>query len=106
MLYKVKSKSEVCNLSDFPDAVISELESITATLDACYNRFGYDGGYALVAENITDLQEVKANYLDYTTEPPEVIREINGFMSVLYLPATEYSVSLIFPESLTKEVIR
>ena len=105
MLYKVKSKSEVYNLSDFPDAVISELESITGTLDACYNRFGYDGGYALVAENVADLQEVRTRYLDYTTEPPEVIKEMNGFVSVLYLPATEYSVSLILPKELSKEVI-
>ena len=106
MLYKLRTKAELYSLSNLPRDILPELENITGTLDACYNRFGYDGGYALVAENITDLQEVKANYLDYTTEPPEVIREINGFMSVLYLPATEYSVSLIFPESLTKEVIR
>lgn len=105
MLYKVKSKSDVYNLSDFPDAVISELESITGTLDACYNRFGYDGGYALVAETVDDLQEVKAHHIDYTTEPAELIREINGFVCVLYLPATEYSVSLILPKELSKEVI-
>ena len=104
MLYKFRTKSEIGSLTQFPQSVISELENITGTLDTCYNRFGHDGGYALVAENISDMQEVKAHHIDYTTEPPEVIKEMNGFVSVLYLPATEYSVSLIMPVEVMKEV--
>ena len=104
MLYKFRTKSEIGSLSQFPKSVISELEKITGTLDTCYNRFGHDGGYALVAENISDMQEVKAHHIDYTTEPPEVIKEINGFVSVLYLPATEYSISVIMPVEVMKEV--
>ena len=104
MLYKIRTKSEVGSLGQFPQIVISELENITGTLDTCYNRFGNDGGYALVAENVADLQEVKAHHIDYTTEPVELIREINGFASVLYLPATEYSISVIMPTEVMKEV--
>ena len=104
MLYKFRTKSEIGSLSQFPKSVISELEKITGTLDTCYNRFGHDGGYALVAETVADLQEVKAHHIDYTTEPPEIIREINGFVSVLYLPATEYSISIIMPIEVMKEV--
>ena len=104
MLYKIRTRAEIGNYSDLPKGVISELESITGTLDTCYNRFGHDGGYALVAENVADLQEVKAHHIDYTTEPVELIREINGFASVLYLPATEYSISLIMPTEVMKEV--
>ncbi len=107
MLYKIRTKSEITRLQNvFPKCVTEELERVTYTLDTCYNRFGHDGGYALVAESIADLAEVKAHHIDYTTEPAEIVKQINGFMSVLYLPATEYSVSLIFPESLTKEVIQ
>ena len=76
MLYKFRTKSEVSSLGQFPQPVIAELESITGTLDTCYNRFGHDGGYALVAETVADLQEVKAHHIDYTTEPAELIREI------------------------------
>ena len=104
MLYKFRTRAEIGNYSDLPKGVISELENITGTLDTCYNRFGHDGGYALVAENISDMQEVKAHYIDYTTEPPEIIREINGFVSVLYLPATEYSISVIMPIEVMQEV--
>ena len=103
MLHKFRTKSEVTGLPEFPDSVILEAERITAVLDTCYNRFGYDGGYVLIAENIADLQEVKAHHIDYTTEPPEVIKEINGFASVLYLPATEYSISLIMPIEVMEE---
>ena len=103
MLYKIKTKSDIYNLSNFPDAVISELESITGTLDTCYNRFGHDGDYALVAETVDDLQEVKAHHIDYTTEPAEVIKQMNGFVSVLYLPATEYSISVIMPTEVMQE---
>ena len=68
MLHKFRTKSEVTGLPEFPDSVILEAERITAVLDTCYNRFGYDGGYVLIAENITDLQEVKAHHIDYKVE--------------------------------------
>lgn len=104
MLYKFRTKAEVGEIANLPAEVISELQNITGTLDTCYNRFGHDGGFVLFAETVEDLQEVKAQHLDYTTEPPELIREINGFVSVLYLPATEYSISVIMPVAVMKEV--
>ena len=103
MLYKFRTKAEVTEADSPPAEVVSELENITGTLDPCYNRFGHDGGFALFAETVEDLQEVKALHLDYTTEPPELIREINCFVSILYLPATEYSISLIMPVEVMKE---
>ncbi|MGN0679704.1 MAG: hypothetical protein ACI4JS_08590 [Oscillospiraceae bacterium] len=101
MLYKFRTKAEALTLSStIPSEVLSHIINVCDILDDNYNSHGIDGGYILVAESVQDLLDIKAHHLDYTTEPIELRWLINGYISVLYLPATEYSVTVVLPQDI------
>ena len=67
MLYKIKTKSEVDTIRNkLPEAVITEALRVADFLDIWYNSIDMDGGYILIAEDITDLNTVKNEYFDYS----------------------------------------
>ena len=101
MLYQFRTRLEALTLpSTIPREVLSHIIDVCDILDENYNSHGIDGGYILVAENVQDLLDIKSHHLDYTTELIELRRLINGYISVLYLPATEYSVTIVMPRDI------
>lgn len=101
MLYQFRTKSEVMSLSDrVPKDVLEQLCEVAEILDSCYNSNGIDGGYILLAENVRDIEDIKNTHLDYTAEPIENVKKLNNYLSVLYLPWTEYSVTIVLPKTI------
>ena len=101
MLIQFRTRAEVLTLaSRVPSEVLSHICEVCSILDDSYNSHGVDGGYILLAENVQDLLDIKAHHLDYTTEPIEFLRRINGYISVLYLPATEFGVTIVLPQNI------
>ena len=107
MLYQFRTKTEAMTLADrVPPDVLEMLCDIAATMDSCYNSHGIDGGYILLAENVQDVEDIKRIHLDYTTEPVELVKHINHYISALYLPATEYAVTIVMPEEIAPEEMK
>lgn len=94
-MIKLKSKSDLHKLNGIPTDIRNEAERIAEILDNSYNSQGYDGGYIVVAETREDFNTIKNECVDYTTEPIEIYREVGCCVSLLFLPATEYSVSIL-----------
>lgn len=100
MLYKIKSISDISIISGiFPQYVIDEASRIAEILDTNYNNYGMDGGYIVLIENERDTEELK-RCIDYCSEPLELLRVIGDYVSLLFLPATEYSISVIMPKKI------
>lgn len=107
MLYQFRTKSEAMTLADrFPPEVLEQLCDIAATMDSCYNSHGIDGGYILLAENVHDVEDIKRIHLYYTTEPVELVKHINHYISALYLPATEYAVTIVMLENIAPDEMK
>lgn len=108
MLFQLRTKAEALTLtSRVPAEVLSHICEVCAILDDNYNSHGVDGGYLLLAENVQDLLDIRAHHLDYTTEPIEFLRRINDYISVLYLPATEFGVTIVLPQEIApKEMMK
>ena len=102
MLYQFRTKAEALTLADrVPNYVLNQICDVAGILDSCYNSHGIDGGYILLAENIQDVEDISRIHVDYSTEPVE-----NDYLSILYLPATEYSITVILPESIAPEEMK
>ena len=98
MIYKVKSLKDISVISSiFPQYVVDEASRIAEILDTNYNNYGMDGGYIVLIENERDTEELK-RCIDYCSEPVELSRIIDDYISLLLLPATEYSISVIMPK--------
>lgn len=108
MIFKIKTMHDVDILkSRFCNGVINECKRLAGIFDDNYNCNSMDGGFAAVVENKLDLEYVKVHYVDYTSIPYEFADIIpdSEFVSVLFLPATEYAVNLIIPMSVLPESI-
>ena len=105
-MIKLKSKSDMYKLKGMTTDIRSEAERIAEILDENYNSCGYDGGYIVVAETREDFNVIKNECVDYTTEPIEVYREIGCCISLLFLPATEYSVSVLAHKDIVPRELR
>lgn len=108
MIYKISTVNDVNVLiGRFPTSVIDECKRVAVILDENYNSVSMNGGFAAVIENADDLKYVKSKYVDYTDIPYEFADRIadSEFASVLFLPATEYSITLIIPLSVLPENI-
>lgn len=97
MLHKIKTIEDIQNIEPvYPQYVVDEARRIAEILDMNYNNSGMDGGYIVLLENETDTEELK-EHIDYSTEPIELLKIIGDYVSLLFLPATEYSISVIMP---------
>lgn len=94
-MIKLKSKVDLYKLDSIATDIRNEAERIAEILDENYNACGYDGGYIVVAETEQDFNAIKSECVDFATEPIEVYREIGCCVSILFLPATEYSISIL-----------
>ena len=107
MLYQLRTKAEALTLADrVPNYVLNQLCDVAEILDSCYNSHGIDGGYILLAENIQDIEDIKRIHVDYSDEPVENVKKLNDYLSILYLPATEYSITVVLPESIAPEEMK
>ena len=107
MLYQFRTKAEALTLADrIPNCVLNQLCDVAGILDSCYNSHGIDGGYILLAENIHDVEDIRRIHVDYSTEPVENVKKLNDYLSILYLPATEYSITVVLPESIAPEEMK
>lgn len=105
-MIKLKSKSDLHKLNGMPTDIRNEAERIAEILDTNYNTHGYDGGYIVVAEAQEDFNDIKNECVDYTTEPIEIYREVGCCISLLFLPATEYSVSILAHKDIVPKELR
>ncbi len=97
MLYKIKTIEDIQNIEPvYPRYVVDEARRIAEILDMNYNNSGMDGGYIVLLEDEADTEELK-EHIDYSTEPIELLKIIDDYVSLLFLPATEYSISVIMP---------
>lgn len=103
MIFKIKTMKDVDVLKGrFCVEVVNECKRLAGIFDDNYNCISMDGGLVAVIENNIDLEYVKEHYVDYTSIPYEFADVIpdSGYVSVLFLPATEYAVNLIIPISI------
>lgn len=105
-MIKLKSKSDLHKLNGIPTDIRNEAERIAEILDNSYNSQGYDGGYIVVAESQEDFNAIKNKCVDYTTEPIEIYREVGCCVSLLFLPATEYSISILSHKDIVPRELR
>ena len=105
-MIKLKSKDDLYKLDGIATDIRNEAERIAEILDENYNSCGYDGGYIVVAESQEDFNVIKNECVDYTTEPIEIYREIGCCVSILFLPATEYSISILAHKDIVPSEIR
>ena len=106
IMIKLRSTSEMRNMEHLHDDIFYEVKRTTGILDMCYNCDGIDGGYVVIAENEEDLWRIKEECVDYTTEPIEQIIRHGCCVNVLFLPATEYSVSIIMHDSIEPSIFK
>lgn len=107
MLYQFRTKAEALTLADrVSNYVLNQLCDVAGILDSCYNSHGIDGGYILLAENIQDIEDIRIIHVDYSTEPVENVKKLNDYLSILYLPATEYSITVVLPETIAPEEMK
>ena len=105
-MIKLKSKADLDKLNGMATDIRNEAERIAEILDDSYNSQGYAGGYIVVAEAQEDFNVIKNECIDYTTEPIEIYREIGCCVSILFLPATEYSISILAHKDIIPRELR
>lgn len=105
----VSNKQQLKDLESYPKEV---LESIESTLDVLDENYGVDrdiegdlGGYVIVAETVTDIEEIKENILKGTVaEYTDIIEYSEGvnYTSSLFLISDDYSIVVIATEEIYK----
>lgn len=103
MIFKIATMKDTEILQNkFSSAVIEECKRLASIFDDNYNCISMNGGFAAIIENDVDLNYAKEHYVDYTSIPYEFADIIpnSNFVSILFLPATEYAVNLIMPISI------
>ena len=105
----VSQKQRLKELKEYPKEV---LESIESTLDVLDENYRVDrdiaedlGGYVIVAETVTDVEEIRENILKGTvaeyTDIIECSEEVN-YTSSLFLISDDYFIVVIATEEISK----
>lgn len=105
----VSQKQQLKELKEYPKEV---LESIESTLDVLDENYRVDrdiaedlGGYVIVAETVTDVEEIRENILKGTVaEYTDIIECSEGvnYTSSLFLISDDYSIVVIATEEISK----
>lgn len=99
----LRSTSQMRNMEHLHKDILYEVKRTAGILDMYYNSRGIDGGYVVIAECTEDLERIKEECIDYTTEPIEVITRHGCCLNILFLPATEYSISIILKDDIVPD---
>lgn len=112
---KISTKQDVDSLKGVPPPVLQRIEEIVALLDFHYGKSRNTdeelGGYVLLAENQSDVDNLKKTLLEGTNallpECSDVIlwHKEPVFTSSLFLLSSDFSVNLIIPYSLTPDTL-
>ena len=106
---KISKNEELKGLKSYPKEV---LESIKSTLDVLDKNYGVDrditgdlGGYVIVAETITDVEEIRKDILKGTISEYTDVIECSGgvnYTSSLFLLSSDYAIVVVCTEELSK----
>ena len=106
---KVYKESQLVELNNLSVEVIESIRETIAILDEAYGEerdIELDlGGYALIAENIIDIEILKQDKLQgLIPEYTDVIEVVNGenYISSLYLISSDYAIVVVTTEELSK----
>ena len=109
MMKKVYKENQLLEVNNIPPEVI---ESIKVTIDILNENYGVDrniesdlGGYAVIAENIVDIEILKQDKLqglipEYA-DMIECSRGIN-YNSILYILSSDFAIVVVTTEELSK----
>ncbi|MBC5628654.1 hypothetical protein H8S20_07105 [Clostridium sp. NSJ-6] len=106
---KIYKENQLLEVNNIPPEVI---ESIKVTIDILNENYGVDrniesdlGGYAVIAENIVDIEILKQDKLQgLVPEYTDVIKCSEGvnWTSSIFLLSSDYAIVVITTEELSK----
>ena len=105
-------KDDLNLLSEYPKEVVENVDNVINILNENYgyNRKLTDyGGYVCIIEDIKEVKYLKVNTLEGLVEEfSDVIYEdcIDKYNSTLYLLSSDYSITIITKNEVTKELLK
>ncbi|MDB8460060.1 MULTISPECIES: hypothetical protein [Bacillota] len=110
---KISKSEQMMELKTYPKEVIRYIGNTVDILDENYgierNMEGDIGGYVIVAETITDVQEIRENILKGIVEEYTDIIECSegvNWTSSLFLLSSDYAIVVVCTEELSKFLIK
>lgn len=111
-MIKLWKKDDLNLLSEYPKEVVENVDNVTNILDENYGynrKLTDDGGYVCIIEDIKEVKYLKVNILNGLVEEfSDVIYEdsIDKYSSTLYLLSSDYSITIITKNEVTKELLK
>lgn len=106
-------KKEYLNLLlEYPKEVVENVDNVINILDENYGynrKLTDNGGYVCIIEDIKEVEYLKVNILKGLVEEfSDVIYEdsIDKYSSTLYLLSSDYSITIITKNEVTKELLK
>lgn len=105
-------KEDLNLLSEYPKEVVENVDNVINILDENYGynrKLTDDGGYVCIIEDIKKVEYLKSNILKGLVEEfSDVIYEdsIDKYNSTLYLSSSDYSITIITKNEVTKELLK
>ena len=105
-------KEDLNLLSEYPKEVVKNVDNVINILDENYGynrKLTDDGGYVCIIEDIKEVEYLKINILKGLVEEfSDVIYEdsIDKYSSTLYLLSSDYSITIITKNEVTKELLK
>ncbi len=105
-------KEDLNLLSEYPKEVVENVDNIINILDENYGynrKLTDDGGYACIIEDIKEVEDLKINILKGLVEEfSDVIYEdcIDKYNLTLYLLSSDYSITIITKNEVTRELLK
>ena len=105
-------KEDLSLVLKYPKEVVENVDNVISILDENYGynrKLTDDGGYVCVIEDIKEVDYLKVNILKGLFEEfSDVIYEdcIDKYNSTLYLLYSDYSITIITKNEVTKELLK
>lgn len=105
-------KEDLSLVLKYPKEVVENVDDVINILDENYGsnrKLTDDGGYVCVIEDIKEVDYLKVNILKGLFEEfSDVIYEdcIDKYNSTLYLLSSDYSITIITKNEVTKELLK
>lgn len=114
MLHKVGTVREIEKIkNNLPNEVYQAALSIVTALDDNYGEDRdvdeNDGGFVLIAENVSDLTEANEQYIQTDNDTHEYVNlvkcEETSYINALYLSNNEFGVNVFLPKAIAPRVL-
>lgn len=105
-------KEDLSLVLKYPKEVVENVDNVISILDENYGynrKLTDDGGYVCVIEDIKEVDYLKVNILKGLVEEfSDVIYEdsTDKYNSTLYLLSSDYSITIITKNEVTKELLK